>query len=311
MPSPPMHTRYAETSPASDQGKETATASKRPLGYRGEPEWQRLRKQIDWSEGFWLGVLFTASPSMATAFRIRTHEVLSQLGQSFHLIRPTSPDELLGSLIQLFSDDSQAADCVWLEAPETDLPPSAAEEVGSWTAAWETVLARLNERRDRLRRRLPGALILAAPSLLKPRFRNVAPDLWSVRALVLEPMAVSAPSDVLEMLREAEGLLLRDQARGAVSLAWQAVEALRQSDRNVDGGRLLPKALAVLARAKGAEGDIPAAIGHIRAAIDLRAGEPVDRSTLRWFELWLDFARRAEDPGEVSLAVESALRYRK
>ncbi len=307
----PMHTRYAKTSPAPHEGKEAATASERPLGYQGEPEWRRLKKQIEWAERFWLGALFTTSPLMTTAFRRRTRELLSRLDLSFHLIRPTSPEELRVALIPLFSEDLQTTDCVWLEAPEIDLPPSAAERAGPWAAAWEDFLARLNERRDRLRRHLRGGLMLAAPSLLKPRFREVAPDLWSVRELVLEPMAVRSPSDVLEMLREAEGLLLADQPRGAVSLAWQAVEILRRADLGIARGRLLPKALATLARANGADGDIPAAIRHIREAIDLRAGKPVDRSILQWFELWLGFAGKAEDPGEVSRAVECALGYRK
>ena len=151
--------------------------------------------------------------------------------------------------------------------------------------------------------------MLAAPTLLKPRFRDVAPDLWSVRALVLEPTAVNSPADVLEMLREAEGLLLRDQATGAVSLAWQAVEILRRRDLDADGDRLLPEALVVLAKAEDAMGYVAAAIHHIREAIDLRADKPVDRSTSQWFELWLDFARKAKDPGQIILVVESALKY--
>jgi hypothetical protein len=45
---------------------------------------------------------------------------------------------------------------------------------------------RANERRERIFRHLSGGLVFAAPPEIKPRVRNAAPDLWSLRSLVLE-----------------------------------------------------------------------------------------------------------------------------
>ena len=68
-------------------------------------------------------------------------------------------------------------------------------EVGSWVAAWDWLMRRLNERRDALRRQLGGALLFAVHPNWKPRVREAAPDFWSVRSLVLDlPGEKSVPS---------------------------------------------------------------------------------------------------------------------
>jgi len=59
---------------------------------------------------------------------------------------------------------------------------------GSWVRAWDQLMLRLNERRERLRRTLPCGLILTAHPRIKPRIRDAAPDLWSIRSIVLEPL---------------------------------------------------------------------------------------------------------------------------
>ncbi len=99
------------------------------------------------------------------------------------VLRPETPQELRERLRDLLAGGD--AELVWLEA--------VAGGAG-WTEAWDDLLLRLNERRERLRKGLCGGLILVAPTALKARIREAAPDLWSIRALVLELSGRGAPA---------------------------------------------------------------------------------------------------------------------
>lgn len=161
-------------------GPETA------LGHQGEAEWHRLRQQLALAEGFWLGFLFTTSPVVTRTFRQRTERILRSRALSLQTLRPETTGELERILPRLFDPEPNTG-CLWLEAPRVDSPGTAEDEPGSWIRAWDQLLLRLNERRDRLRRTLDCGLVLVAHPRIKPRVRDAAPDLWSVRSIVLEP----------------------------------------------------------------------------------------------------------------------------
>ncbi len=303
------------------------------LGFQGEGEWLRLRRQLELAEGFWLGFLFTPSPAVSALLANRTEMMLRARERSLRRIRPNSPATLCAALAQLF-DETSVAGCVWLEAIKVDPPGRYGESPGSWTAAWDDLLLRLNERRERIRRHLGGGLVLVAPLSIKGRARNAAPDLWSIRDLVLEPQPLAlqretaiprreidseprsravtsvdpvafepahdgrrsqagAGADAMELLREAEGLLLGEEARKAISPAALAVEILERADAGTNEDDRLATALATLARAEAADGDVAAALEHIRRAVELREEKPPKRSTLLWFELWGELATEA------------------
>lgn len=275
-----------------------------PLAAQGEEEWQRLEKQLEWTNGFWLGVVFTASPSMARSLRNRSRQKLGQLGKSFHLFLQPSPDDLGEEAPKiLLGADTPAADCIWLETAAVDPPLPVDDDPGPWTSAWENLLLRLNEHRDRLRRRLHGGLVLVMPPSLKTRFHRAAPDLWSIRSLVLEPTVI------LEWLREAEGFLLVDQPGEAIVLARHALDAAETMEAGGPKLVWISKGLVILARAEAATDDPRAAIRHLQEAVDLRAGQPLDREILQWYELWFDFVRATSDPLELRKALESAARH--
>ena len=303
------------------------------LGFQGEGEWLRLRRQLELAEGFWLGFLFTPSPAVSALLANRTEMMLRARARSFRRIRPDSPSMLRAALGQLF-DESSGAGCVWLEAIKADSPGRHGESPGTWTAAWDDLLLRLNERRERIRRHFGGGLVLAATLSIKGRARNAAPDLWSIRDLVLEPQPpapqretaipereigiaartqVETPVDrvafepahdgergpagagagVMELLREAEGLLLQEEAGKAIPLAAGAVERIEIADAGAHEDDRLATALATLARAEAADGDVAAAIEHIRRAVELREEKPPKRSTLLWLELWGELVTEA------------------
>ncbi|MCP4662420.1 MAG: hypothetical protein GY856_44040 [bacterium] len=316
------------------------------LGFQGEGEWLRLRRQIELAEGFWLGFLFTPSPAVGAVLANRTEVLLRARARSFRRIRPDSPAALRAALGELFDETSEAG-CVWLEAIKADSPGRHGESPGPWTAAWDDLLLRLNERRERIRRHLGGGLVLVAPSGIKGRARNAAPDLWSIHDLVLEPQPqapqrqtavprkelgsearsravapvdrsafeptydgrrgqAGAGVDAMELLREAEGLLLREEARKAIPPAALAVERLERADAGANEDDRLAAALATLARAEAADGDVAAAIEHIRRAVELREEKPSKRSTLLWLELWGELATEAVgDLAQAGRAYES------
>jgi len=157
------------------------------LGHQAEAEWHRLRQQLDLASGFWLGFLFSPSGAVTRVFRQRTETILRSRALTLQSLEPETPEELEALLPRLFEPHSNTG-CVWLEAPRIDSPGTDPNASGSWTHAWSQLLLRLNERRDRLRRTLDCGLLLAAHSRIKPQVRDAAPDLWSVRSIVLEPI---------------------------------------------------------------------------------------------------------------------------
>ncbi len=162
------------------------------LGPQGEAEWLRLRRQVELAEGFWLCFIFAPSPRATGVLCQRTERLLR--GQTSRLIRhvPSQPEELSAVLRELLTPEARDIGCHWVEALHHD---SGAQPEGPWHQAWIKLIALMNERRDALRRHLRGGLVLVAPLRLKPYFRQMASDLWSVRALVIELLPVVELSD--------------------------------------------------------------------------------------------------------------------
>ncbi len=296
------------------------------LGSQAEAEWQRLRRQVELSPGFWLGFLFSHSPRASRVLAARLDAVYRSHARRLQTLRAESPDEVLRILTRLFSADARSADAVWVVA-DRDL---ATQRRQAWATAWHEFFLRLNERRDRLRREFSGGLILEVPPEIKSEVRNAAPDLWSIRSLVLEPAEPAVqraapelpgrqaapdrrlqPADespdvipagqrtrlakaagplereVTALLRAVEGLLAADQAGRAVEQATQAVDLLAAGDQ---GHPLLIDALAALARAEAADGDDAAALGHFRRLLQL-AGDSDHGSLLAWLDAAATAAR--------------------
>ena len=162
----------------------------------GKAQWQRLRRQIEWANGFWLGFLFCQSPQVAATIRARVKNLLRFRARAFQVLVPTDPDELGSLLPVLFEPAMATPGLVWVEAVRGDAPEVLADQPGPWTAAWDKLLLLLNERRDALGRHLQGGLTMVAPIAIKPRARVAAPDVWSIRSVVMElpPPPVALPA---------------------------------------------------------------------------------------------------------------------
>ena len=128
---------------------------------------------------------------------------------------------------------------------------------------------RANEHRDELRRHLTGGLVFGVPDEWKPRVRDAAPDLWSVRSLVLDvPGRVSpggrvraragrlpghttifgADVDVDFALAEVHRIKQkrRYSGRSRVPLLLRASEGLLAQRRTAEAGKVAREAVALL-----------------------------------------------------------------
>jgi tetratricopeptide (TPR) repeat protein len=287
------------------------------LGEAGEKQWVRLRAQIELASSFWLGFVFSPSPRSVIVLRERAERLLRTQTQTLLLVRPSSPDELRSVLPYLLENPEPVrAGCTWIEAVRDD-SPGAPEQ--PWTQAWDELFLRMNERRDALRARLLGGLVFAAPPGIKPRVRDAAPDLWSVRSLVIdfepslivgtamrEPSVVSARalerlpapdpelalaeagrrtangaevSQALAFGQAAEGLLAEGRTEEARKAAAKARDLLRG-----EGGLAEARALAMLAGAEEAVGDPAAAADHVEQAIHLARGLGKDLIPFEWLD---------------------------
>jgi len=314
-----------------------------PLGPKGEAEWDRLRRQIEMSDGFWLGFVFSPSPRAVATLCARSDRLLRARARTTVVLRPETADAMGTVLHGLFGDPAAVAGCTWVDAVRSDPPGSSP---GPWTSAWDELLLRMNERRDALRRRLSGGLILAAPPAIKARARDAAPDLWSVRSLVLELPAIArayadfplggvrlmgqaevsvdpAPDPELALAeakrraevregrttiaaldRAAEGFLAQGRIAEAVAAARQALDLLRGVPQTLPAD--VAAALARLAQAEHADGDDAAAAEHIAQAISLKASDP-DPAFLRWYDLSGQLALQRADLGAATRAYEDAV----
>lgn len=152
--------------------------------------WRRLEAHLAWSEPGTLSFVFCADPDVVDRLRLRAERAAAddRTGR-FRGIRPREPQDLREVVRELLS--GRKVSLVWLEAPRSE---------PEWLDAWDDVLQRLNERRERLRRSLGGAMVAVAHPSVKPILRDRAPDLWSIRSVALDvrpaprPL-VEAPSD--------------------------------------------------------------------------------------------------------------------
>ncbi len=156
------------------------------LGPANEEAWRQLRRQFELVEGFWLGFVFCRTRNVAEVLERRTRQVLRSRVQRMRVIAPKSPHGLGSVLWHLLKEESMPSQCIWLKAVHFEHTGGSGGNHITWGQAWEKFLLRANEHRERIRRVVPGALIIAADAEIKTRIRDAAPDLWSIRSLVLD-----------------------------------------------------------------------------------------------------------------------------
>jgi len=172
----------------------------------------RLRFHLEMQEGFWFALSVADDALAREALRTEAVAWSTELGRAFHLHRPAA--DALPMLAALLANDDRTG-VHWVVVDPLGGGLQGEEAVGRFLMA-------LNERREALRRKLHAGLVVEGPARLKVLLRNLAPDLFSVRACVLEPQGPSPEVEVDRPWWLGEGFLDRSQVRhwGQPSLPW-------------------------------------------------------------------------------------------
>jgi tetratricopeptide (TPR) repeat protein len=296
-----------------------------------EAEWQRLHRQLELAEGFWLAFLCTDWTAAGHLLAERWGEFLRARVKRLDRIVLARPKDIGKVLDRLFDKATTSAGGVWIEAMGVD-PPGL--EHGPWQQARRTLLARLNERRERLRRQFPGGVLIALPAVGKVEARDEAPDLWTIRSLVLEPKRsletkrrvrkseegkqkkakaeeqvgkeeriedgtrVELDPETAELLRTAHGHLAAGRSGPAVTAALEAAQRLQGVSAEARAS-----AIAIAAQARFNEDDWPAAADLFEQALAAAALENPSRAQATWAHL----ACQAAVHFDLHRALENAL----
>jgi tetratricopeptide (TPR) repeat protein len=303
------------------------------------------------ADGVWFGFLFTSSALVSKVFRERVDNLLHARGRAVVAVDVREPAQWASVLPTLFSPDPAHAGCVWVECVGVDLPtraetddasagerPAGERRVASWRAAVEQLFLRVNERRDAVLRHLSGGLVFALHPSMKPLVRDAAPDLWSMRSLVLDTtapptLAHPASAEYPQSDRERDhprdderadsarvylgtrlsptaasgelGRLLRRLEReladeNAATAAETGLAALEHLDTDTPATDRLA-VLVWLGRAEEEAGDAASAVDHVEAALAELDALPDGHTipTAYRRELLERAARLAEDRGDL------------
>ncbi len=147
------------------------------LSPEGERAWTWLRRHLDRANAFWLAFILTDDLTAQRVLRERVRTNRRLRAQPLLILQPSTPDELTDLLDELETRGAAPPGCTWVAASQL-----ADDE---WLAAWRAFLLALNHRRDVLRARL-GGLVIVAPPAVKVVAQRESPDLWSVRDLLIE-----------------------------------------------------------------------------------------------------------------------------
>ena len=271
------------------------------LNSAGEDAWLRFKQHLEWCDGFALVFFFSDRPQVSDLFRERLAAIHRARITGLSLQRPQSPTDLVERLLPALVRRQHHRDA--LDAPLwLDLRGLASAD---WHAARNRFLTLLNAQREPLRDALPRPLILELERDQKAEVRNLVPDLWAIRHLVVEtgpwladgpperttppthpPTPEPFPLSEAELGEVLEWQRLRDREatdRGALLAAHRAIKALLHTGRLAEGHETArwmlttartrsdaadesPEALRDLSVSLNKVGDIERALGRFEPA---------------------------------------------
>jgi len=282
-----------------------------------EDAWHRLRRHVAWSDAGAVGFVLTGSGQTAELLRQRAEWQLQSRGRRLETIVPDT-SERLSTLRPAIEAAASRSHSVWVQQIAADAPGARQTP---WGDAWRELLRSLNHRRDSLRSALgTGTLYLVGSRELKAAAQEYAPDVWSIRAFVIDaeaaPVPVPAPPpaqlDDLGSERDPSGLLAGVSVGEEDELGRELAAMLRRTEAAIAQGRsaeaielangILRKArrretegLALLLRgsARRESGDIGGGLSDGLEALERlpRSG----RQRLRWLEYVADGAASLGD----------------
>ena len=162
------------------------------INIAASPDWHNLLTYFDLAgEGFAFIVLIVPDGEWAEACRHALERYMMALRKRLEVITFGSArefgEELATRLLSVRPGEDVGA--VWVAAAVSE----AVREYDEWAEAWRVGSARLNQYRNPLRRQFNVPLLFTGAPWIQATLRETAPDLWSVRTLVVRiAPAVSA-----------------------------------------------------------------------------------------------------------------------
>ncbi len=164
-----------------------------------QAEWRKLLTHFSLSKDFDFVVLLVPEAEGAALCRRELENHLQKSGRVLSALEFAMPADL-HRLPEHFLEEACGDEivCLWVAAVVPDYAPDYRE----WHDAWEQALARLNAFRNPIRKRFKCTLIFVGAPWLQPVMREVAPDLWSVRTIVVNielvrPIQIQGESKVV------------------------------------------------------------------------------------------------------------------
>lgn len=200
-------------------------------GPQFEAVWVDLRTQLEWSSGFALIFIFASQAAQVEALRGRVRDSLASRSLQLHASAADVPEGLVDAMLATILTGGTSPDGgpQWIEVWRDS--PNAAMNL-----ARGNLLARLNERRGALEAQLKAPLILVLPVDFRPQVRDLAPDLWHVRAFSAELAPVQPGDEQAVATKSTDSLAtptpleLPIEARRVVD-AWAQLAAHGDPDR--------------------------------------------------------------------------------
>jgi hypothetical protein len=152
------------------------------LAPEGEQAWLRLKKHIEWADGFLVGFIFSDHFQVVNIFRERLADIFRARVTHLQFFLPEKPDnlpeEILNRLLNLYIHETEHGGPLWIDLSE--------KNEDSWKTARMNLIARLNENREALRKKFGKPLVIIFPLKEKDELRSIAPDLWVIRSFSIE-----------------------------------------------------------------------------------------------------------------------------
>lgn len=142
--------------------------------------WSRIRFHLENQVGFWFALVVGDDPRPRARLREQTEHWCREEGKPFFVHAP-SPRGLARLAAELAGSAEPGVH--WIRA---DGPDGFIEQ---WDGAASQLFLAMNERREAYRKRLDGGVIVEGRESLKRLLRDLAPDLFSIRAFIAEPGA--------------------------------------------------------------------------------------------------------------------------
>ena len=182
------------------------TDASHSLTEEGETQWRELLQHMQWEEGFGLFVLFCDLPWLLNLYHDRIAAAFKGQVVDIERVAPENTETLMSEVLTSFEHPGelfqQMRSPLWLEL--------YAGLGIHWDHARDNCIARLNERRELLRTHYRRPLVIVMPRQYRAKFRETAPDLWSIRDYTDEPEVYLAPPEASLSRSEHETLPVID-----------------------------------------------------------------------------------------------------